>query len=88
MDFYIRTIDFLSFLGVNPSENELQKFITPSNNVFDIVEWLSKLYGEQKKKSYVKKMDKGVEKDSGKREVSSGSHEQSSFEVIDLIHFG
>ncbi|XP_057531996.1 protein RNA-directed DNA methylation 3 [Amaranthus tricolor] len=81
------SIDSLSFWGVNPSEDELQKFTVPSNDESDNVEWLSQLYGEQKKKSNVK-MDKGGEKGSGKGEGSSGSHEQSSFEVNDLVHFG
>ncbi|KAL2924364.1 Protein RNA-directed DNA methylation 3 [Bienertia sinuspersici] len=43
------SFDSLSFWGVNPSEDELQKFIVPCNDESDNVEWLSQLYGEQKK---------------------------------------
>lgn len=85
------SIDSLSFWGVNPSEDELQKFVISSNDESDNVEWLSQLYGEPKKKSIVnfdKGGGKGGVKGGGKGEGSSGSHEQSSFEVHDLVHFG
>lgn len=44
------SIDSLSFWDVNPTEEELQKFTLPSNDESDNMEWLSQLYGEQKKK--------------------------------------
>ncbi|KAL2930612.1 Protein RNA-directed DNA methylation 3 [Bienertia sinuspersici] len=98
------SFDSLSFWGVNPSEDELQKFIVPCNDESDNVEWLSQLYGEQKKCN--EKINKGggkgeglsdkgggkgeglSNKGGGKGEGSSGSHEQSSFEVHDLVLFG
>lgn len=45
------SIDSLSFWGVNPSEDELQKFTISSNDESDNVEWLSQLYGEPKKEA-------------------------------------
>ncbi|XP_021751371.1 protein RNA-directed DNA methylation 3-like isoform X2 [Chenopodium quinoa] len=81
------SIDSLSFWGINPTEDELQKFTISSNDDSGNLEWLSQLYGEPKKKSIVN-IDKGGGKGGGKGEGSSGSHEQSSFEVHDLVHFG
>ncbi|XP_021745367.1 protein RNA-directed DNA methylation 3-like isoform X2 [Chenopodium quinoa] len=81
------SIDSLSFWGINPTQDELQKFTISSNDDSGNLEWLSQLYGEPKKKSIVN-IDKGGGKGGGKGEGSSGSHEQSSFEVHDLVHFG
>ncbi|KAL9224359.1 hypothetical protein vseg_000402 [Gypsophila vaccaria] len=78
------SFDSLAFWDVNPTEEELQKFALPSHDESDNVEWLSQLYGEQKKKCDVKIVGKG----GGKGEGSSGSNEQSGFEVHDLVLFG
>ncbi|XP_074276661.1 protein RNA-directed DNA methylation 3 isoform X2 [Silene latifolia] len=86
------SIDSLAFWDVNPTEDELQKFIPPCQDESDNVEWLSQLYGE-KKKGDAKIISKGYEKGGkggkgGKGEGSSGSNEQSGFEVHDLVLFG
>ncbi|KAH9617774.1 hypothetical protein KSS87_011811 [Heliosperma pusillum] len=83
------SIDSLAFWDVNPTEDELQKFIPPCHDESDNVEWLSQLYGE-KKKCDVKIISKGDVKGGkgGKGEGSSGSNEQSGFEVHDLVLFG
>ncbi|GMH13299.1 hypothetical protein Nepgr_015140 [Nepenthes gracilis] len=77
------SIDSLSFWDVNPSEEELQKFSFSSKGGSDNLEWLSQLYGEQKKKCSL-----NIEKGGGKGEGSSGSSALDGFEVHDLVVFG
>lgn len=75
-------IDSLSLYGVLPSEDELLKFESSRNEESNDVEWLSELYGEQKK-IITKKNDKG----GGKGEGSSSSNLESDFEVHDMVFF-
>jgi len=62
------SFDSLSFWDVNPSEDELLKFAPPNNDASDNLEWLSQLYGEQKKEHNVNPTKGG-----GKGEGTSGS---------------
>ncbi|KAL8121354.1 uncharacterized protein LOC141659037 isoform X2 [Apium graveolens] len=75
-------IDSLSLYGVLPSEDELLKFESSRNEESNDVEWLSELYGEQKK-NITKKNDKG----GGKGEGSSSSNLENDFEVHDMVFF-
>ncbi|KAG7998445.1 hypothetical protein I3843_01G259300 [Carya illinoinensis] len=75
--------DSLSCWGVEPSEEELLKFKPSVNTESDNLEWLSQLYGEQKKKRIVRS-DKG----GGKGEGSSGSGDVNGFELYDFVCFG
>ncbi|KAM6584368.1 hypothetical protein CsatB_011370 [Cannabis sativa] len=59
-------IDSISCFGVVPSEEEVMKFSTSKNNEPDNAEWLSQLYGEQKKK-------RSIRNDPLRDRVSSGS---------------
>ncbi|VVA12171.1 PREDICTED: RNA-directed DNA [Prunus dulcis] len=60
-------IDSLSFWGVMPSEEELLKFKSSENNESDNLEWLTELYGKEKKRRTIK-----IEEGGGKGEGSSG----------------
>ncbi|GAB2286890.1 hypothetical protein Dimus_021278 [Dionaea muscipula] len=86
------SIESLSFWDVNPSEVELQKFsLSTNDDKSNNLEWLSKLYGEQKKKRSIKNDKVGVKgggKGGEKGEGSSGSNLQDDFEVHDLVVFG
>ncbi|GAB4836401.1 hypothetical protein Ancab_001312 [Ancistrocladus abbreviatus] len=77
------SIDSLSFWDVNPSEEELHKFTLSNNDESNNTEWLSQLYGEEKKRQKLK-TDKG----GAKGEASSGSSTEDSLEVHDLVVFG
>ncbi|KAK3007686.1 hypothetical protein RJ639_013726 [Escallonia herrerae] len=76
-------IDSLSFWGVMPSEDELLKFEFSKNDESNDLEWLSELYGEEKKKRTIYSSKGG-----GKGEASSSSSLESVFEVHDLVLFG
>ncbi|CAI9091181.1 OLC1v1026139C1 [Oldenlandia corymbosa var. corymbosa] len=82
------SVDSLSFWGVTPTEDELLKF-EPSNNDDEgkDLEWLSELYGEQKKKRSLL-CEKGGGKGGGKGDASSSSSMGSNFEVNDLVFIG
>ncbi|GAB2222663.1 hypothetical protein Drorol1_Dr00016783 [Drosera rotundifolia] len=93
------SIDSLTFWDVNPTEEELQKFSVSTNDKSNNLEWLSQLYGEQKKKRSLKfdKGDgkgggkgggKGSEKGGDKGEGCSSSGVQDGFEIHDLVVFG
>lgn len=77
------SIDSLNCWGVVPSDEELLKFMPPDRNESADLEWLSQIYGEQKKKRTVI-MDKG----GGKGDCSSGSSLGNSFELYELVCFG
>nr|XP_027104908.1 protein RNA-directed DNA methylation 3-like [Coffea arabica] len=77
------SIDSLSFWGVTPTEDELLKFEPSRNEEYNDLEWLSQLYGEQKKKRPLFS-DKG----GGKGEGSSMPSLDTDFEVHDLVFFG
>lgn len=62
------SIDSLSCNTVTPSEQELLKFRPSENFESDDPEWLSQLYGQQKKKQTME-----VDKRGGKGDGSSGS---------------
>lgn len=61
------SFDSLSFWDINPSEDELLKFAPPSTDASDNLEWLSQLYGEQKKEHNMT-----LTKGGGKGEGASG----------------
>jgi len=84
------SIDSLSCWGVNPSEEELLKFKPSENSESDDLEWLSQLYGDQKKTQIVGNLRSGKpsDKGSGKGEGSSGSGGGNGFELHDLVCFG
>ncbi|XP_017218344.2 protein RNA-directed DNA methylation 3 isoform X2 [Daucus carota subsp. sativus] len=75
-------IDSLSLYGVLPSEDELLKFESSRNEESNDVEWLSELYGEQKK-NITRRNDKA----GGKGEGSSSSNLDSDLEVHDMVFF-
>ncbi|XP_059666033.1 protein RNA-directed DNA methylation 3 [Cornus florida] len=84
------SIDSLSFWAVTPSEDELLKFMSSTKEESGDLEWLSQLYGDQKKKPTLTPTTKG-DKGGGKGEkgeCSSSSGTGSSFEVHDLVFFG
>ena len=77
-------IDSLNLWGVIPTEDELLKFETPAkNDESNDLEWLSQLYGEEKKTRPIMS-DKG----GGKGEGSSSSSMENSLEVHDLVLHG
>lgn len=76
-------VDSLSCWGVEPSEEELLKFQPSEMNDAADLEWLSQLYGEQKKKRTVKN-DKG----GGKGEGSSSSGLANGFDMYELVCYG
>lgn len=75
--------DSLNLWGVEPTEEELLKFVPSENNESKDLEWLSQLYGDPKKKRVIR-ADKG----GGKGEGSSGSGVGNGFELYDLVCFG
>ncbi|XP_019441366.1 PREDICTED: protein RNA-directed DNA methylation 3 [Lupinus angustifolius] len=75
--------DSLNLWGVEPTEEELLKFVPSENNESKDLEWLSQLYGDSKKKRVIRD-DKG----GGKGESSSGSGVANGFELYDLVCFG
>ncbi|KAE9611796.1 putative translation protein SH3 [Lupinus albus] len=75
--------DSLNLWGVEPTEEELLKFVPSENNESKDLDWLSQLYGDSKKKRVIRD-DKG----SGKGESSSGSGVANGFELYDLVCFG
>lgn len=79
------SLESLSCWGANPSEDELLKFSTSSrNDDSGDLEWLSQLYGDQKKKNTIRPSTSG-----GKGEgSSSGSSVDDSFELYDFVCFG
>ncbi|KAJ4720705.1 Transcription elongation factor Spt5 [Melia azedarach] len=77
------SIDSLSCWGVVPSEEEVLKFQPSESNESADLEWLSQLYGGQKKKRTIT-VDKGGDKGEG----SSGSSLENSFELYELVCFG
>ncbi|KAL9271144.1 RNA-directed DNA methylation 3-like protein [Drosera capensis] len=89
------SIDSLTFWDVNPTEDELQKLSVSTNDKSNNLEWLSQLYGEQKKKRSLKS-DKGDGKGGGKGggkgsekgEGCSSSGVQDGYEIHDLVVFG
>ncbi|KAL5735057.1 hypothetical protein ACOSP7_032918 [Xanthoceras sorbifolium] len=76
------SMDSLSCRGVAPSEEELLKFAPSENNESADLEWLSQLYGQEKKRQTVT-----VEKGSVKGEGSSSSS-SVNFELYELVCFG
>lgn len=87
-------IDSLNFWGLMPSEDELLKFEPCKKEEPDSQEWLTQLFGEQKKKRMRSENgggnDKvgGKDKGGGKGEGSSSASMSSNFEVHDLVVFG
>ncbi|XP_057979247.1 protein RNA-directed DNA methylation 3 isoform X2 [Malania oleifera] len=89
------SIDSLTCWGVVPLEEELQKFTPSKNDESENVEWLTQIYGEQRKKRCrfmnLKSEKGGGSKGGGKGgkgEGTSGSSMENNFEVDDLVCFG
>ncbi|XP_052187929.1 protein RNA-directed DNA methylation 3 [Diospyros lotus] len=86
------SIDSLNFSSVMPSEGELLKFEPSKKEESNCQEWLTQLYGEEKKKHTVK-FEKtggkggGGKGDGGKGEGSSSSSMANSFELHDFVLF-
>ncbi|TXG49433.1 hypothetical protein EZV62_025308 [Acer yangbiense] len=80
------SMDSLSCWGVAPSEEELLKFAPSENNESTDLEWLSQLYGDEKK-NQTKKQTVTVEKGGVKGEGSSSSS-SVNFELYELVCFG
>ncbi|KAK9282782.1 hypothetical protein L1049_011003 [Liquidambar formosana] len=77
------SLDSLNFSGVMPLEDELRKFQPSQKDESDDLDWLSQLYGGQKKKRSI-----NTDKGNGKGEGPSGSSMANSFELHDLVCFG
>ncbi|KAF5208199.1 Transcription elongation factor spt5, partial [Thalictrum thalictroides] len=78
------SIESISYVDVVPSADELLKFKPYKKDASDDAEWLSHLYGEQKKKrssECSKGTDKGLE---GTSETKKGN----DFKLHDLVSFG
>ncbi|XP_010243229.1 PREDICTED: protein RNA-directed DNA methylation 3 [Nelumbo nucifera] len=84
--YYYKRVSFdsLSFWRVLPSDDELQKFKTFENQMSDDPEWLSRLYGERRKKCSGKG-GKGTSKGSV---GTSRSKKGGGFQLHDLVFFG
>ncbi|CAN4126596.1 unnamed protein product [Withania somnifera] len=80
-------IDSLSYWGVMPTEAELLKFESSSNDEPQDVDWLTQLYGDRKKKRITNDFKVG-QKGGEKGESSSSSSMENNFEVDDLVFFG
>jgi len=86
------SIDSLNFSSVMPSEGELLKFEPSKKEESNCQEWLTQLYGEEKKK-HTLKFEKtggkggGGKGDGGKGEGSSSSSMANSFELHDFVLF-
>ncbi|CAA2971924.1 Putative transcription elongation factor SPT5 homolog 1 [Olea europaea subsp. europaea] len=79
------SIDSLSLWGVMPTDDELLKFEPSKNDESNDGQWLSQLFGEQKKKHVQAiKKDKGGGKEGG----SCSSTMENNFEMHDLVFFG
>ncbi|KAJ7975010.1 Transcription elongation factor Spt5 [Quillaja saponaria] len=76
------SLDSLNLWNVFPTEEELLKFNPSQSNETNDLEWLSQLFGNQKKQRIVVS-DKG----GGKGEGSSGSSISDGFELHDLVCF-
>lgn len=77
------SIDSLSCWSVMPSEEELLKFTPAERKESDNFEWLSQIYGEEKKNLVVKPDTSG-----GKGEGSSMSVTGNTLETYSLVCFG
>lgn len=86
MDGYLYkkvSFDSLSYWGVQPSEEELLKFQHSDSTESADLEWLSQLYGEQRKKRVI-----AVNKGGDKGEGSSRSSLLNNYELYELVCFG
>ncbi|CAI9773016.1 unnamed protein product [Fraxinus pennsylvanica] len=83
------SIDSLSLWGVMPTDDELLKFEPSKKDESNDGQWLSQLFGEQKKKHVQAiKKDKGGGKEGGKEGGSCSSTMENNFEMHDLVFFG
>uniref|UniRef100_M4CZ23 KOW domain-containing protein n=1 Tax=Brassica campestris TaxID=3711 RepID=M4CZ23_BRACM len=92
------SLDSLTSCGVKPSKEEILKFAPLEEKETGDVEWISEIYGEEKKKKSIP-AGKGVEKGEGsgggkgegsgggKGEGSSESKSESSHELYNLVCF-
>ncbi|KAF2574921.1 hypothetical protein F2Q70_00006710 [Brassica cretica] len=85
------SLDSLTSCGVKPSKEEILKFTPLEEKETGDVEWISEIYGEEKKKKKSIPAGKGVEKGEasggGKGEGSSESQSESSHELYNLVCF-
>lgn len=79
-------LDSLSCWGIEPTKEQLLKFAPSENNESTDLEWLSQLYGEQKKEQ--KKQTVTAEKGGKGGEGSSSSSSVNNFELYELVCFG
>lgn len=83
-------LDSLTSCGVKPSKEEILKFTPLEEKETGDVEWISEIYGEEKKKKNIpagKGVEKGEGSGGGKGEGSSESQSESSHELYNLVCF-
>ncbi|KAF9594219.1 hypothetical protein IFM89_028876 [Coptis chinensis] len=78
------SMESISYVDVVPSTDELLKFKPYKKDASDDAEWLSHLYGEQRKKR-LSECSNGATKGS---EGTSGSKKGDQFQLHDLVFFG
>lgn len=82
--------DSLSSWGIIPSKEEILKFAPVERKETGDTEWISEIYGEEKKKK-IRPTGKGVGKGEGsgggKGEDSPESNSESSYELYNLVCF-
>ncbi|XP_010452326.1 PREDICTED: protein RNA-directed DNA methylation 3-like [Camelina sativa] len=84
------SLDSLSSWGVTPSKEEILKFTPVDRKEAGDVEWISEIYGEEKKKNILptgRGGGKGEGSGGGKGEGSSESKSESSYELYNLVCF-
>uniref|UniRef100_A0A1J3CTC2 Putative transcription elongation factor SPT5-like protein 1 n=1 Tax=Noccaea caerulescens TaxID=107243 RepID=A0A1J3CTC2_NOCCA len=84
------SLDSLSSWGIIPSKEEILKFAPVERKETGDTEWISEIYGEEKKKK-IRPTGKGVGKGEGsgggKGEDSPESNSESSYELYNLVCF-
>lgn len=84
------SLDSLSSWGVIPSKEEILKFTPVDQKETGDVEWISEIYGEERKKKILptgRGGGKGEGSGGGKGEGSSESKSESSYELYNLVCF-
>ncbi|CAH2074187.1 unnamed protein product [Thlaspi arvense] len=84
------SVDSLSSWGVVPTKEEMLKFTPAKQKEPGDMEWISEIYGGEKKKKNLlagSVAGKGEESEGEKGEGSSGSTSESSYELYNLVCF-
>lgn len=84
------SLDSLTSCGVKPSKEEILKFTPLEKKETGDAEWISEIYGEEKKKTSIptgKGSGKGEGSGGEKGEGSSESKSESSYELYNLVCF-